>query len=310
MGSSRSRGSPRNYEKKFNPNTYKTLDEFKETDSGFYTEINEKMDELLQNYNSRDIEQIKTHLETIKKKLDAEIDGSVDLLYGGSIKKYTYVEGLSDIDMLVILNRTELLNKKPEEILNYLVEKLKERLPKTDITIGNLAITVKFSSDIEIQLLPSIKTKTGFRIMNPETKNWSNVLKPDKFATNLTEVNKKNNGKVIPMIKLFKQINEKTPKTPKMSGYHIEALAIDIFKDYIGPKTHSKMLLHFCQNAQKRVLTPMGEITGQSEYLDSKLGDVNSINRKKLSSYLERLSRKMEHAISTSSIDKWVQLFE
>lgn len=310
MGSSRPRGSPRKYEKEFNPNGYKKLDEFKEAEPGFYTEVNEKMDELLRNYNTRDIEQIKTHLETIKKKLGSEIDGSVDLLYGGSIKKYTYVDGLSDIDMLVILNRTKLLNKKPEEALNYFREKLKERLPKTDIKIGNLAVTIKFSSDIEIQLLPSIKTKTGLRILNPETKNWSNVIKPDKFFKNLTEINKKNNGNVVPMIKLFKQVNEKAPKNIKMSGYHIEALAIDIFKDYTGSKTHSKMLLHFCKRAQKRVLNPIGEITGQSEYLDSKLGVANSINRKKLSSHLERLSKKMEHAISTSSIDKWVQLFE
>ncbi len=283
----------------------------KATDSGFFTSINGKMGELLGDYNSRDREEITKHLETITRKLESEIEGALDLTYGGSIIKYTYVNGLSDIDMLVKLNRSELANKQPEEVLNYFKEKLEERFPKSDIKVGDLAVTVKFkSSGLEIQLLPSIKTTTGFRIADPETKSWSKVIKPFKFAKDLTEVNQKNNGRVVPVIKLFKPIIEKAPKDIKMSGYHVEALATEIFKDYSGEKTYSKMLTYFCQKAKDRVLTPIGEITGQSEFIDSKFGVANSNLRKKLSSFLKRISMKMKLATTNSSIDDWVQLFE
>lgn len=283
----------------------------KAIESGFFTSINGKMAELLRDYNSRDKEQISKHLETITRKLESEIEGSLDLMYGGSLTRYTYVNGLSDIDMLVKLNRSDLANKQPEEVLKYFKEKIEERFPKSDVRIGDLAVTVKFkSSDLEIQLLPSIKTATGFRIADTETKNWSKVIKPFKFAKELTEVNQKNNNQVVPVIKLFKPINENAPKDIKMSGYHIEALATEIFKDYNEQKTYSKMLTHFCQKAKDRVLTPIGEITGQSEFIDSKFGVANSNIRKKLSSFLERISMKMKLATKNSSIDDWVQLLE
>lgn len=283
----------------------------KATESGFFTNINGKMAELLRDYNSRDREQISKHLEMITQKLESEIEGSLDLMYGGSLAKYTYVNGLSDMDMLAKLNRSDLANKQPKEILRYFKEKLEERFPKSEIKLGDLSVTVKFkSSGLEIQLLPSIKTSTGFRIADPETKSWSKVIKPFKFAEELTEVNQKNNGRVVPVIKLFKPINEKAPIDIKMSGYHIEALATEIFKDYDGQKTYSKMLSHFCQKAKDRVLTPIGEITGQSEFIDSKFGVANSNVRKKLSSFLERISMKMKLATKNSSIDDWVQLLE
>lgn len=296
--------------RKYKKSTFEEI-ENKVVESGFYTQLNGKMAELLGNYNNRDIEQISKHLETIKNKLESEIEESIDLLYGGSIAKSTYVEGLSDVDMLVQLNRSDLIKKKPEEVLIYFKEKLKERFPKSDIKVGDLAVTIKFKgSNIEIQLLPSIKTKTGFRIANQETKEWSNIIKPKKFANALTEINKNNNRRVIPIIKLFKPINEKAPKDIKMSGYHVEALAVDIFKDYTGPKTYSKMLVHFCEKAQNRVLKPIGEITGQSEFIDSKLGQANSKARKRLSAYLERITRKMKLATSNFSIENWVELLE
>ncbi len=283
----------------------------KTIESGFFTSLNGKMEELLRDYNTRDKEQIGKHLETILQKLESEIEGFLDLTYGGSLAKYTYINGLSDIDLLVKLNRSDLAQKKPEEVLSYFKEKLEERFPRSDVRVGDLAVTVKFkSSDLEIQLLPSIKTATGFRIADPETKSWSRVIKPFKFAEELTEVNQKNNGRVVPIIKLFKPINEKAPKDIKMTGYHIEALATEIFKDYSEQKTYSKMLLYFCQKAKDRVLTPIGEITGQSEFIDTKFGVANSNIRKKLSSYLERISMKMKLATSNSSIDDWVQLLE
>lgn len=311
MGSSRTKGTQNKRKKKYDPNKYKKLDEFKEAEPGFYTEVQEKLEEFLKNYNSRDKEKIKTHLETIVKALEKEIDGSLNLLFGGSVKKYTYVDGLSDIDMLVFLNNSDLNNKSPKEVLDYIKGRLEKRLPNSEVTIGDLAVTVKFkSSDIEIQLLPALKRKTGVKIASTKDNTWTKVVKPEKFVKNLTEVNKKNNGMVVPIIKLFKPINEKAPKQVKMSGYHIEALATDIFKDYSGPKTNPRMLLHFIRKAQIRVLKPIGEITGQSKYIDSKLGATNSQNRKKLSSYLGRVTRKMEHAISNSSVDELVRLFE
>ena len=83
--------------------------------------------------------------------------------------KRTYVNGLSDNDVLVFLNKSELKGKKPNEVPDYFAEKLRQRLPNSEIKEGHLAVTVKFkNSNTEIQLLPAIKTKNGMRIADHE----------------------------------------------------------------------------------------------------------------------------------------------
>lgn len=168
------------------------------------SEINGFIESILKNVNKRDINTINTHLNTIKKALEKDIEGSIDLYFGGSVKKYTYVNGLSDIDMLVKLNDTSLQNKTPKEVLKYFESRLRERLPNTNITVGTLAVTVKFSSGNEIQILPSIKQGSGYKIATADGSKWSNLVKPDKFTEKLTSVNKSNGNRVIPNYKNIK----------------------------------------------------------------------------------------------------------
>ena len=103
-------------------------------------------------------------------------------MYGGSIKKHTYVDGLSYVDALATINSTDLENKTPDEIMNIMIDKIQQRLPETDIKKGKLAVTVSFSDGCEIQILPAIKTKTGVKIASQDGLNWSKVIKPDNFA--------------------------------------------------------------------------------------------------------------------------------
>src|SRR5699024_3460686 len=122
---------------------------------------------------------------------------------------------------------SDLAKSKPRDILKALAERIERRLPNTNVKAGDLAVTIEFSSGHEIQLLPSIKTTTGNKIPKPGLNEWSNVIKPHKFAKKLTAVNQDNGGKVIPLIKIFKNINATLPKFKQLSGYHIESLAID-----------------------------------------------------------------------------------
>lgn len=57
------------------------------------------------------------------------------------------------------------------------------------MTIRKLAVTVNFGSGHDIKLLQSIKTETGYRIPRPGEYEWSNVIRPSKFAEKLTNGN-------------------------------------------------------------------------------------------------------------------------
>ncbi|WP_394542823.1 CBASS oligonucleotide cyclase [Priestia aryabhattai] len=266
-------------------------------------DINQHIKDYFQRINNRDVEGINRHLETIKSALEKDIEGFIDLKFGGSIIKSTYSKGISDVDMLVQINNSHLRTAKPIEVLHHFKEQIQKRLPKTEVEIGKLAITVKFASGHEIQLLPSIKTETGYRIPRPGENKWSNVIRPSKFAEKLTNVNKSNGNKVVPLIKLMKNINASLPEQRQLSGYHLESLAIDAFKNPANtPKTYRGMIEHFCRHAQGAVLKPITDSTGQSVHVDTYLGNAGSSDRKKASNTFKQLLKKVDKA---NSLNAW-----
>jgi hypothetical protein len=280
-------------------------------DKAFESEINEYINSFLSGINERDSEAINKHLETISGALGSEIEGFVKLLFGGSISKHTYIDGLSDVDSLAVINNTELANKNPGEVLKYFEEKLRQRLPKTEISTGNLAITVKFKDNKEIQILPATKTQTGYKIASSDgSGSWSNVVKPKKFAEKLTEINQKNNGKVVPVVKLAKSIISSFPNKRQVSGYHTESLAIEIFKNYSGPQQTKAMLKHFFNEASSKVKTKITDSTGQSLHVDEYLGNNNSVNRQMVSDSLSQIHRKMNNADGKRDKNSWKSFFE
>ncbi len=288
---------PEKLSEKLRQNEAKTLDKKWET------QVNDLITSLLPKVNRWDNDTIKTHLQTLIIALEKEIDGTIELLYGGSVAKHTYVDGLSDIDALVILNRSELKDLSPQDVKKYLFSCIKDRFPKTPIEEGNLAITVKFK-DIEIQLLPAQRYKSGIRIANSAGTDWS-FIKPKEFTDLLTKINSSTGFKAVPVIKLAKSIIAEFSKNRRLSGYHTEALSVEIFRKYDGPKTPKAMLKHFFSEAPKLVRTTLADRTGQSLHVDDYLGSQGSLERKMVADSLSRVSRRMQNADGARSLDKW-----
>lgn len=165
----------------------------------FEAEVSGIINSLLADYNNRDVSVIQGHLDMIKSALEQEIDGTVDILYGGSVAKHTYVDGISDIDALVLIDKSELKDKSPAEVKKYFFERLQARLPRTQIGQGNLAVTVEFR-DSEIQLLPAVRHESGFKIADFTGNNWS-AIKPVEFTSLLKYFFDKASGQVLQPIR-------------------------------------------------------------------------------------------------------------
>ena len=270
----------------------------------FELEVNDLIRSLLYEANNRDTEQIRIHLDTIQHALESDIEGVLNLKFGGSVSKHTYVDGLSDVDVLVMINNSELIDKTPAEVKNYFFNRLSQRLPNTEINEGALAITVKFKTGKEIQLLPAIRHGDGLKIATWEGE-WSNKINPERFAKALTRVNQNCSNRVVPLVKLSKAIISSLPDQRKMSGYHVEALAVKIFSNYNGSNSSKDMLKYFFDKASTRVLSPIREISGQSTHVDEYLGAENSAKRKMISDSLSQISRRMRNADISNNIETW-----
>ncbi len=270
----------------------------------FEIEINELLGGLLAQINDRDHQEIKDLLTKIKEELESEIEGSIDLRYGGSVSKHTYVDGLSDIDSLVFLNKSELIGKLPNEVKSYFFDKLQTKFPNEEVTQGELAVTVKFRTGTEIQLLPAIRYNTGIKIPSSSTE-WSNIINVDRFAKLLRGANIKMKGKLLPVIKIAKSILSKLPENLRLSGYHTEAISIQAFYNYEGERKLRPMLRHFFESASKISLKAIEDKTKQSIHVDDYLGGNNSLSRKIISNRMDQISRQMKNADLTHSTEYW-----
>ena len=273
---------------------------------GLLTDINSYLDEQLATFNNRDTETVKNRLEEITEALGDAIEGLDRLLFGGSIAKHTYVDGLSDVDALIILRGDQFDN--PAQLIATFTRALQTSLPKraiTNIEPGRLAVTVTYTDGTKIQLLPVRQKGQTLFIASEDGKFWRDI-RPRKFAEKLTQVNQANNGGVIPAIKLAKPILNRLPESQRLSGYHIEAIAVDAFKHYNGSRSRQAMLRHLLDHAAKAVLKPIGDITGQSVWIDTHLGSTNSAKRQQISTAIRRIVSKMD---SATSVDDYRELF-
>ncbi len=271
----------------------------------FESEVESEIQDSLSDINSRDSSKTNARLQEINKLLEGDIDGVLNINFGGSIAKHTYVDGMSDVDCLVFLNDSELSDKNPEEVREYFSSLLKKRFPSTEVSVGSLAVTVKFT-DVEIQLLPALKYASGVKIATADGEKWSNIINPKRFAKKLTDINSKHNNKVVPVIKLAKYIISKNlPEGQRLSGYHIESLAIEIFSNYSGADNPKEMLNHFFNSAPKYINHKISDSTGQSRHIDDYLGENDSVERKMCSNRINRIGQKIRNANIAMSLEQW-----
>ena len=269
-------------------------------------DINRCLRELLREYNEQEREAINRHLDVLRDSLELKDDDVIRFVLGGSQSKHTAVNGLSDVDALAIINDSSLSGQSPEAIIRQMAERIRQRLPQTSVSTGNLAVTIKYSDGIEIQILPAIRTKSGVRIADPGTKQWSNVVHPERFAQKLTQVNQANGGRVIPTVKLMKGLANQEIRSDRdqIAGYHMESLAIEAFRNYQATKDLNSMVRRFADFSSRAVLQPIVDPAGQSRYVDGYLGPANSPQRQRAAKAFQGMLNKFDACKTESELKK------
>ena len=270
--------------------------------------VNEALDQLLVQYNRRDVDLMRERLDEIEKALEDGLEEAVDLRFGGSIAKHTFIDGLSDVDALVVLRREDSVADNVGETLDKFAETLDRELSYTvAVHEGRLAVTVSYDDGMEIQLLPSVRTDSGLKISAGDGRNWSNVIRPAAFANKLTERNQECSNRLVPVIKLAKAALAGLDETIKPTGYHVESVAVEAFKGYTGQRNYKSMLQHFFERGSSLVLSPIRDSTRQSIHVDDNLGSRDSRQRRLLSGAMNRIARRMANADMHGSRIAWMR---
>ncbi len=281
---------------------------WKEEQKRLQGDVNRFLQDLLTQFNQRDPEAVKAKLEDIGKEIEAFGDIQT-FLFGGSVAKHTYVDGLSDVDALAILDRAELKGESPKTIINTFYKILNDNLSRDkvhSVEKGTLAVTVNYRDGTQLQLLPAVRSRDRIHIADATGKSWKET-NPQAFQRKLTRSNERLNHSFVPAIKLMKSVVSDFPNQRQITGYHVESLAIQAAKGYQGPKTPKALLLHLLGHASSRVLKPIQDATGQSRIVDSYLGKANSNQRRNVSLALSAAKRRLEAA---TSLAQWRVFFE
>lgn len=271
------------------------------------TVINDYLAELLSVFNGRDAKVTSDRLDHITTALQDVVE--VDkILMGGSVAKHTDVDGISDVDALVVIDRVDLADKTPTEVRAALHAELDAQLDRSDVAsvrIGSMAVTVVYRDGMEVQLLPALRKGKKVCIGDVDGSEWC-VTNPRRFQSALTDSNQKVGGALVPAIKLLKSINSDLPEQKRLKSYHIEALSVDAAKSFSGANVPREMLIHICAHAADRVLKPISDVTGQSRHVDDYLGDANSLQRRVAAQAISGIRRRLEAA---TSLDEWKRIF-
>ena len=164
--------------------------------------VNSLLQHELTGINDRDTDLTNERLESIEQALGSRIGEVERLLFGGSVAKHTFVNGLSDIDALVEIAEEGVSQRSPDEVKDNFATALKQALPQGDveeIRQGRMAVTVKYLDGTEIQLLPAIRVGDELAVSSWDSKSWMSI-RPRNFARSLTTTNQSQGGAVNPAI--------------------------------------------------------------------------------------------------------------
>lgn len=271
----------------------------------FDDQLQRLLNEVLPSINDRDVEQDNRFKDQIKAVLSEELDiPIVNLTFQGSVKKNTYVEGISDVDCMAVFKELSVARVDPATLLNSIKRSLENNFPYCTVRQGNVAVTVTREDGSEFQIIPTVGDKGYLRVPSWDGARWSKI-EVNKFRKTLTSLNDKLGMKLIPTIKLAKKVISQLPESKQLSGYHIESLAIEVFKKYDGEKKTSKMITTFFSESSKSVLIPIKDKSGQSRHVDDYLGTKSSSMRMAVSHLLNRLYKRMINASATKSSTRW-----
>ncbi len=269
------------------------------------TDIEQAIDDKLRDINDHDYEAIDRHRTEIENKLCESYEDVEVVRYGGSHSRDTDVNGVSDIDILVPMGQASDTPPSSTQAIEDLASVLRDRYPTSKIETGRMAVTIKFSDGIEVQVLPAYKVGSdSYRIPDPNSDGWVETH-PAAFARKLTNANQQHGGIVVPVIKVAKYLCSKY--NVPVNSYHLENMVVESLATYAGKLDQHEILQHVFNQAKSQCLQPMSDPCGQSNDV---AGDITPQERRALASKFREVEQKITAANSANSADDWNRLLE
>jgi len=182
------------------------------------------------------------HRDTANTRRDdivAKLSKSFDILESfstGSIPKYTALKQHADLDVMIVLHHGKhTKDKSPTQVLQSVRDALAEW--RTGVRRNGQAVTLHYKTWPNVDIVPVFRTTnedgtvSHYNVPDSNTDVWIKS-RPKPFASVIEAKSVECGGNFRQIIKMIKHWNRFHGDF--LNSYHIEVLAIKVFKGYLG----------------------------------------------------------------------------
>jgi len=187
----------------------------------------------------------------LNKKYRETESKTANSLQVGSYGRYTAIKGISDLDMIYIMPKSQwdrFKDGRQSALLQEVKNTIKERYPKTDIRGDGQVVVVSFSNH-EIEVLPAFELEDG-SFKYPDTNNGGSwrITKPRSEIKAISDKDKEKNYNLRPLCKMARAWKNKHAAV--MGGLLIDTLVYNFLTsttdyDTKGHSTYDCMVRDF-----------------------------------------------------------------
>jgi hypothetical protein len=161
----------------------------------------------------------------------------------GSYSRNTAIYPLDDVDIIFVIDPS-FWNRKfrllfglsdypaPESVLKSFANAIRYRYKDSSVNIQRRSVCLRLFH-LDIDVVPAIQDQENpqlIRIPDSSANYWL-TSSPLQHSENATIVNREQNGKFKPLVKLLKYWNGNLPNTAKFKSFAIETMAVRIFSE-------------------------------------------------------------------------------
>lgn len=162
----------------------------------------------------------------------------------GSYARDTAINPLDDVDIIFIIDRSQwpssynwFLNERslpnPSAVLTSFASSIRYRYPISSVFGQRRSVRLELYH-LDIDVVPAIQDSTNpdfIRIPDRNASKWI-LSSPKRHSENATRVNRYQDGKFKPLVKLLKYWNGNLPSTAHFKSFAIETMAARIFDEF------------------------------------------------------------------------------
>lgn len=162
----------------------------------------------------------------------------------GSYARDTAIYPLDDVDIIFIINPLSWPNisnllfgssefPAPEKVLDSFANAIRYRYPVSSVFGQRRSVRLQLYH-LDIDVVPAIQDKIDKNLIHIPDSNANKWIlsSPLKHSENATAVNKFQDGRFKPLVKLLKYWNGNLPSTANFKSFAIETMAVRIFKNF------------------------------------------------------------------------------